>query len=41
MDELKVKFEKKADGKIKEEKPSVVAPRNDRGGGKFNVPIFS
>ncbi len=41
MDKFKVTFEKKVDGKIKEEKPLVAAPGSDRGGGKFNVPIFS
>ncbi len=41
MDEFKATLEKKANGKIKEEKLSAVAPRSDRRGGKFNVPIFS
>jgi hypothetical protein len=40
VDEFKATFKKKANGKIKEEKPSIVAPRSDRGG-KFNVFIFS
>jgi len=31
----------KVDGKIKEEKPLVVTLGSDRGGGKFNIPIFS
>jgi hypothetical protein len=29
VDEFKATFEKKVDGKIKEKKPSVVAPRSD------------
>jgi hypothetical protein len=33
-------FEKKGDGRFKEEKPLVAASRSDRGS-KFNVPIFS
>jgi hypothetical protein len=33
-------FEKKANGRIKEEKPSASTPRSDRGG-KFIVTIFS
>jgi hypothetical protein len=40
-DEFKVAYEEKADGRIKEEKPSTATPGNDRGGGKFSVPIFS
>jgi hypothetical protein len=34
-------FKEKANGIIKEEKPSTITPRSDRGGGKFNVTIFS
>ncbi len=41
MDEFEEAFEKKANGRIKEEKPLVVTPRSDRRGGKLNVPIFS
>ncbi len=41
MDEFKAMFENKADGRIKEEKPSPATPGSDRGGGKFNVPNFS
>ncbi len=40
MDKFKTMFEKKGDGRIKEEKPLVAAPGSDRGG-KFNVPILS
>jgi hypothetical protein len=35
VDQFKVAFEKKVDGKIKEEKPLVATPGSDRGGGKF------
>jgi 3-dehydroquinate dehydratase len=41
VDEFKVAFKKKANGKIKEKKPSIVTLRSDKGGGKFNVTIFS
>lgn len=41
MDEFILMFKEKANGIIKEKKPSTIAPRNDRGGGKFNVTIFS
>jgi hypothetical protein len=41
MDEFKATLKNKANGRIKEDKPSVATPRSDRGGGKFNVPIFS
>jgi hypothetical protein len=41
VDEFKVALKKKANGKIKEEKPSVVALGSDKGGGKFNVTILS
>ncbi len=41
MDKFKTMFEKKGNGRIKEEKPSIAAPRSDRGGAKFNVHIFS
>ncbi len=41
MDKFKAMLKKKANGKIKEEKLSTAAPRSDRRGGKFNVPIFS
>jgi hypothetical protein len=38
VDEFKVALKKKANGKIKEEKPSIVALGSDKGGGKFNIP---
>jgi len=41
MDEFKTMFEKKANGIIKEKKPSATTLGSNRGGGKFNVPIFS
>jgi hypothetical protein len=41
MDKFKATFEKKADGKIKEQKPSTSTPRSDRRGGKFIIIIFS
>jgi hypothetical protein len=41
MDEFKVAFKKKVDGKIKEEKSSTTTLGSDKGGGKFNIPIFS
>jgi hypothetical protein len=41
VDDLKAMFEKKTNGKIKEEKPLAIAPKSDKGRGKFNVPIFS
>jgi hypothetical protein len=34
-------FENKANGRIKEEKPSTATLGSDRGGGKFNAPNFS
>jgi hypothetical protein len=34
-------FLKKTHGRILKKKPSFVAPRSDREGGKFNVTIFS
>lgn len=40
MDEFKTVFEKKKDGRIKEDKPLAIIPWSDKGGGKFNVPIF-
>jgi hypothetical protein len=41
MYEFKAMFEIKANEKIKEEKPSTTTLGSNRGGGKFNVPIFS
>jgi hypothetical protein len=41
MDKFKATFEKKENGWIKEEKPSTLALRSDRRGGKFIVTIFS
>jgi hypothetical protein len=41
VDKFKTTFKKKAYGRIKEEKPSTLAPRSDRGGGKFIITIFS
>jgi len=41
MDEFKTMLKKKADGIIKEKKPSAATLRSNKGGGKFNVPIFS
>ncbi len=40
MDEFKVAFKDKVDDRFKEEKPSAIAPRSDREGGKFDVTIF-
>ncbi len=41
MDEFKVVFKEKIDGKFKENKPLVIAQRSDRGGGKFDDTTFS
>jgi len=41
VDKFKTMFENKVDGRIKEEKPSVVALGSDRKGSQFNVHIFS
>jgi hypothetical protein len=41
VDEFKTMLKKKAYGRIKEEKPSTLAPGSDGGGGNFIVTIFS
>ncbi len=41
MDEFKVVFKDKVDGKFKENKPLVVTPRSDKKGGKFDDTTFS
>jgi len=40
MGEFKTMFEKKAYGIIKGKKPLATTLASNRGGGKFNVPIF-
>jgi hypothetical protein len=41
VNEFKVMFKKKADGKIKDIKPLAIALGSDGRGGKFIVTIFS
>lgn len=41
MDDFKATFEKKTNGRIKEEKPLTSALGSDRGGGEFNETFFS
>jgi hypothetical protein len=39
MDEFKAMLKKKANGRIKEEKPLAATPRSDREGGKLMYPF--
>jgi hypothetical protein len=41
VEDFKVTFKEKANGKFYNKKPLTTTPRSDRRGGKFNVTNFS